>query len=74
MTHVQTRRRAPPADGQRRVVARLSPALYARLYTIKMRTRRTLEDLMREAVEILVAKNAIERQRADDEAAEGRKP
>lgn len=42
----------------RRVVAKLPIALYARLYTCKLRTRRSLEALLKEGAELVIEKYA----------------
>lgn len=39
---------------ERRVVAKVSAALYVRLYALKLRTGRSLEKLLVEAIETLI--------------------
>lgn len=55
----------------RRVVTKLSPAVYVRLYAVKLRTGRSLQSLVEEAIQIVIAKNRVDR---DAEAAETTAP
>ncbi len=55
-------RRAP---AMRRVVTKLTPALYVRLYAVKLRTGRSLQSLVEEAIQLVVARNRVDRDTAD---------
>lgn len=55
----------------RRVVTKLSPAVYVRLYAVKLRTGRSLQSLVEEAIQIVIAKNRVDR---DAQAAETAAP
>ena len=48
-------------------MTKLSPAVYVRLYAVKLRTGRSLQSLVEEAIQIVIAKNRVDR---DAEAAE----
>ena len=43
----------------RRVVTKLTPSLYTRLYAVKLRTGKSLQELVTEAVHLLIAKYKI---------------
>jgi hypothetical protein len=45
----------------RRVVTKLTPALYVRLYAVKLRTGRSLQSLVEEGIQLIVAKNRVDR-------------
>lgn len=58
MTGQPDARRAPAI---RRVVTKLTPALYVRLYAVKLRTGRSLQSLVEEGIQLIVAKNRVDR-------------
>lgn len=45
----------------RRVVTKLSPTVYVDLYAIKLRTGRSLQSLVEEAIQIVIAANRLGR-------------
>lgn len=49
------------APAVRRVVTKLTPALYVRLYSVKLRTGRSLQSLVEEAIQLIVARNKVDR-------------
>lgn len=53
----------------RRVVTKLSPKVYVDLYAVKLRTGRSLQSLVEEAIQIVIAANRVARA---GEAAESR--
>ncbi len=53
------------APATRRVVTKLTPALYVRLYSVKLRTGRSLQSLVEEAIQIVIAKHRVDRETAD---------
>lgn len=62
MTDVSKRGRAGAIPKPvRRIVTKLTPALYTRLYAVKLRTGKSLQALVTEAVLMLIAKYRVER-------------